>query len=396
MTVNPKKPEWAQSRGDEATAEQTAGPVPKRRILPWLLLTIAVAGATILVMTRPEPEAAVSIGQTPIVKQIRRSETTQVSPSNMQQTIKVSGLLAPARQSDVAAQAGGQVLSVEVRPGDTVREGDIIAQIDTESLLIQLEQQQATAEATRAQLVLSEQQLQRTEELAKQGLNTPSALEEARSSAAALRANLVSLENVVKSAQLALDNATVRAPISGIVSSRSVEPGQTVAIGASLVTIVNIDSIEYQASASMSASTLVEAGQSASITVSGLEHRTFTGTVVRVGPVAASGTRAVQIYVSIKNADHALRGGMFATGSVTVSEKHDVIALPSQVLREDSEGSYVLVLEGQFLQRRAVEPGMKWDRGRMIELSGVNAGDVIVSAALAQLSAADPFKLIED
>src|SRR5690606_831800 len=144
-----------------------------------------------------------------------------------------------AQRADVASQASGRVIAVMVRPGDTVNEGDVIAQIDRATLELQLNQQRATANATRAQLQSSQQQLDRTEQLATQGLASPSALDQARSATAALSAQVEALSSAVESAELALANATVKSPLSGVVSSRSVEPGQTIQAGTPLFTIVN-------------------------------------------------------------------------------------------------------------------------------------------------------------
>src|SRR5690606_36341003 len=167
--------------------------------------------------------------------------------------------------------------------------------IDRENLELQLNQQRATADATRAQLLSSRQQLERTEELARQGLTSPSALEQARSSTAALEANLAALETAVRGAELALSKATVTSPITGIIASRSVEPGQTVSAGAPLMTVVNLDRMEFQAAASVNSSALVGAGQSVEVTVTALDGQSFTGTVKRVNPIAVSGTRTVPI-----------------------------------------------------------------------------------------------------
>ncbi len=399
MTTAHEKPEWAQSKREKENARRVAeGLKPKRRIGPWIVLGLIVIGGVAFFAFRPSapaPDAEVA-DAAPVVRQLLTSEVTEIVPATLRQRVKVTGTLVPAKQAVVASQAAGRVLSVAVRPGDSVREGQVLVEIDQANLALQLAQQRATADATRAQLFSSRQQLERTEELARQGLTSPSALEQARSATAALEANLAALESGVKAAELGLSNATVRAPIDGIVSERSVEAGQTIGTGTALFTLVNLDEMDFQASASVNLSALVSPGQAVEVTATGLDNQTFEGRVTRVNPVAPTGTRTVPIYISLDNDSGRLRGGMFATGQITVVEKADAIAVPATGLREDAEGNFVLKLDNGTLVRQSVEPGTTWDRGVIVEVSGLNPGDVVITAPLTELSAGDAYEMIED
>lgn len=398
MTATNDKPEWAQSKREKENAQRVAqGLKPKRRIAPWIVLGVVVVGAAAFFLLQPPaPEPVATIEESAVVKQILRSETFEIRPSTLRQTVKVTGTLVPSQQSDVAAQASGRVLSVAVRPGDEVAAGAKLVEIDRENLELQLNQQRATADATRAQLLSSRQQLDRTVELARQGLTSPSALEQARSSNAALEANLAALETAVRGAELALSKATVTSPITGIIASRSVEPGQTVSAGAPLMTVVNLDRMEFQAAASVNSSALVGPGQSVEVTVTGLDSQSFTGTVKRVNPIAVSGTRTVPIYIDLDNASGNLRGGMFATGFITVTEKVDAVAVPSTAVREDASGNFVLKLVDGSLVRQGVELGQEWDRGRTVEVEGVAVGETIIGAPLTDLADGEVYEVVED
>lgn len=396
MTGAHLKPEWAQSRFEKQNAERVAqGLKPRRRIWRWLVLGLVVVGGIAFFVLQPPPaQIETTEDNTEVVRQLLPGEIIEIAPMRLQQTVKVTGTLEPAHQSAVASQASGRVLSVTVRPGDSVGEGAVLAEIDRATLELQLNQQKATADATRIQLSTARQQLERTEELARQGLASPATLEQSRSSSAALEANLAALESGVASAEIALSNATVRAPLTGIVSARSVEPGQTVSAGTPLFTIVNLDEVEFQASASVNSSALVKSGQAAVVAVTGVEGREFAGEVTRVNPVAISGTRAVPIYIALENAEALLRGGMFATGHITVSEKAGAIAVPAGAIREDAEGTFVLALSEGRLERRPVTAGQEWDRGRIVEVTGVSAGETVVASQLSGLSAGDAYEIL--
>ncbi|MBJ3783488.1 efflux RND transporter periplasmic adaptor subunit [Devosia sediminis] len=399
MTSANDKPEWAQSKREKLNAERVAqGLKPKRRIWPWILLALIVAAVVAFIFLSPPPPAVddtTTAEQAPVARQVRQSETLTLAPATLTETVKVTGTLVPAQRSEIASQASGRVMAVMVRPGDTVNEGDVLAQIDRASLELQLTQQQATAGATRAQLQSSQQQLERTEQLAGQGLATPSALEQARSATAALEAQLEALESGVETAQLALDNATVKSPLSGIVSARSVEPGQTIQAGTPLFTVVNLDKMEFDAAASVNSSARVAAGQTAVVTVTGLDGQQFTGQVSRVNPVALTGTRTVPIYIDLDNEEGNLRGGMFATGQIAVREEQGALAVPVSALREDAEGTYVLTIDGETLVRKPVEVVQEWNRGSQLEVTGLVEGDVIVAAALSELEPGETITLVE-
>lgn len=398
MSAAHEKPEWAQSRHEKRNAERVAqGLKPKRRIGPWIVLGVIVIAVVAFIFLRPAPPPVEETAAEPVavVRQLRQSETTSIEPTTLRETVKVTGTLVPAQRSDVASQASGRVMAVTVRPGDSVNEGDVLAQIDREQLELQLNQQRATANATLAQLSSSEQQLDRTEQLAIQGNASPSTLDQARSATAALQAQVDALNAAVATAELALENATVKSPLSGIVSSRSVEPGQTIQAGTALFSIVNLEQMEFEAAASANSSALVGAGQTAAVSVTGLDGQEFTGTVSRVNPVAVTGTRTVPIYIDLDNEEGRLRGGMFATGFITVVEKDAALAIPAAALREDAEGQYVLKLVGETLERQPVETVREWNRGSQIEVTGLEADDVIVSAPLAELQPGEAFTLVE-
>lgn len=398
MSAGHKKPEWAQSKREKENAQRIErGEKPKRRWGPWVFLGIVVIGIGGYVVLRPTPKDTAPSGEAQaVVKQLLPSEIMTIAPERLTQTVKVTGSLVPDEEAQVASQVSGQVLKIMVRPGEAVSKGDVLFEIDKEPFEIALNQQKATANATRVQLANSRQQLERTQELARRELASPSSLEEAQSSTDALEANLAALESAVDSAELSLRNTIVRAPISGIISSRSIELGQTISAGAVVFEIADLSTMEFQASASVSSSTLVMPEQVVKISVNGLDDATFDGTVSRINPVASEGTRAVPIYIEVPNTENRLRGGMFATGFITVDEKDSGIGVPPDAILEDADGEYVLELNNGTLERKGIETVRSWGRGALVEVTGLVAGETIVSAALTELTAGDSYELIEE
>lgn len=395
------KPEWAQSKREKDNAERVAeGLKPRRRRWPWVLLgLVVVAGVAGYIYTQSQPAAPVEAEPTQVEAapmQLNPAEVATIEPQVLRQTIRVTGSLAPQQQTQLASEVGGRIRSVSVQPGDPVTAGQTLVQIDTESLELQLRQQRATAEATRAQLVLAQRQLERTADLIERGLSPTSGLEEAQSSVDALRSNLNALEAAVASADLSIQKATVRAPFDGVVSARAIEPDQTIGASANLLTIVDMSMIELRGAAAVGVSAQIKPGQQVAVTVEGLNTESFAGEVVRVNPIAAEGTRTIPVYISIDNPDGVLRGGMFAVGQIVVEEIADAIAVPQSAIREDAEGFYVLKVENNLAVRQGIEQGESWDRGRLVHIvSGLSAGDVVVSAALSEVQPGDDVALVE-
>lgn len=401
MDATSTKPEWAQSKREKDNAARVAaGLKPRRRRWPWILLALIVVGGVggfIYTRSQPAPAApeADAAAEIDMPMQLNPSEVVTLAPQTLRQTVRVTGSLAPQQQTELASEVGGRITGVAVRPGDRVTAGQTLVQIDTVNLELQVRQQRATAEATRAQLVLAERQLERTTDLIERGLTPSSGLEEAQSSVDALQSNLAALQAAVSTAELSLQKATVRAPYDGVISARSVEPDQTIASGTPLLTIVDMSMIELQGAAAIGISAQIQPGQQVDVTIEGIE-KTFVGEVRRVNPIAAEGTRTIPVYISIDNPEGLLRGGMFAAGQIVVAEEPDALAVPVTAIREDAEGFYVLKVEDGVGVRQAIEQGDTWDRGRLVHImSGLVTGDVVVSAALSEIQPGDSIALVE-
>ncbi|MBX3531327.1 MAG: efflux RND transporter periplasmic adaptor subunit [Rhizobiaceae bacterium] len=383
----------AQPLDSKASAKTTEPAAPRRRRRwPWvvlLLLAGAAAGAygyrdRLMPAPTPAPEAAAPVE---VVMRLSGLEVAKVEPARLRETVRVSGSLSPSRQAALTAQVGGRVESISVRPGETVSEGQVIAELDTASTRTQIAQQEAAIAATQAQLDLALRQLESTKALAEKGLASPSALESAQSNVTALQANLAAQQAQLAGIRLSLEYATIRAPISGIVSARNVDPGQTVGAGTTVATIVDLSEMDARVLAPLSAAAALAVGQTAELSVEGIAGRTFEAEISRINPVAVEGTRSIPIYLSLDNADSALRGGMFVSGSVILTQKEGAIAVPAGALRKDGDGDYVLAVRDNRLARLPVTPGKTWNNGRLIEVTGLAGGETIVAAPLPELAA---------
>ena len=404
MSKDDVKPDWAMNMRERANAERVAqGMAPKRRRKwPWLVgLLVVLAGAGGWAVQSGKlaeyqaareaaraaaEQAAAEAAARPTLIQIAPFEVTTLALAPLQDTLKVTGSLAPVRQVHLSSEVTGRILEVSARAGDRVAQGDVLVRFDTETLESQLAQARSNAEATRVQLEQARSVLERTRNLVDRGLSATTNLEQAQSSLDQLTASLAAQETLVANAELARDRATVRAPFDGFVSERSVDPGAFVGSGTPLLSVVDLTSLEVEATAPITASPQLKPGQQVAVTVEGFGERRFPGSVDRLGPVAIEGSRMLPVYVALTNDSGELRGGMFASGRIVLAEKPEGLGLPAAALRQDSAGDYVLVLEGGLATRRAVSLARSWDGGAVLEVdTGLAPGDVVVSEPLPEL-----------
>ena len=375
----------------------------RRRRWPWVFLALLVVAAVAAALRWQDLQKAMAppaVAPAPApaapVMQVNRLELTVLEPQRLERTVKVIGTLFPQHQAQLSSQVSGRIEDVRALPGDSVKAGDVLVQVDVETLALELKQAQSNAAANRAQLDLAEAQLDRMLALRDRGVTSAASLDEAESNVRGLRAGLSAQEDQVAGAELRLRNATVRSPLDGRVSARAVEPGQFVGVGTPLVTVVDLTSVEMRASAAVGAGALLSPGQKVSVSVDGIPDRSFAGTVTRINPVASEGTRTIPVYVLIDNADGTLLGGMFATGRIVVEAEEDALAVPTVALREDASGQHLLVIDGGHLRARPVVTGGEWAGGLTRIVSGVSAGDKVVTAPLPTLSDGDAVEIVGD
>lgn len=339
-----------------------------------------------------EPVAeAQPVTSEPRIMQLHPSEVFTVERTDLTAALNFTGTIQPAQSADISAQVSGIATAVNVQSGQSVQAGQILAQIDIRDLELQLRQQQATRDSTEVQLEAAEQTLERTRSSAERGITPQSTLDTAIAEVDQLRATLGSLQSQVEQVQTNIERATIRAPFSGTVSARMVEPGQVVSSGSVLFSIVDLSRITVDALVPLSGAAQVEIGQTATLSVQGLNDMEFQARVDRISPVAVEGTRSITVYLTLENPNASLRGGMFVTGQVVTASSPDALSVPQRALLGEEDARYVLVIADGELVRKDVEVREVWSRLDRVEIaSGIEDGDAVVAMPLSGLEAGQP------
>lgn len=399
----PPKPDWALSPREAANAWRAERGLPPlrrrwRRVAAGLLAVgLATGAATVLMETPVADGARLTVAAAPVAtpKQINRTEWLAVGVQNLRRTIRLVGPIRPSRNIDLAAEVAGRVDAVLYDTGDRVLAGSPLVQVNVERLTVAHRLAVANVEAARAQLALAEEKLARSSALADRGVAAAAQLAEAEATVLQLRASFSALEEQVKAADLDLRLATVRAPFDGVVLSRSVEPGEVVAAGASLITLVDLAEVEMIAAAPVANSAALRPGLAAEVMLDGIKERTFSGQIARIAPSATDNTRTIPVHIAIPNADAMIRGGTFAIARIVMDETQSALAIPATALLTDDAGLHVLALESGHVVRRAVTAGGTWDGGLVEITSGLVAGERLLSAPLSGVSPGTTITFVE-
>lgn len=392
------KPDWAMSRREKRKAEALRQGLPQpRRRWPWVVAGVVIVLLLLrAVLGGSAKDAATEADATTAVMQLNPTEVATAQLDSIRQVVRVTGTLSPLATTQLAARVNAPIAEVLVRSGDAVEAGDVLLRLETDDLRSALDQQRANARSTAANLTVARNQLERDRSLGERGLTPQSSIESQRAQVTALEANLEAQQLAVQTAERALANATVTAPVAGRITNRSVEAGQYVSTGTPLMTLVDLSFMELAANVPLRTIDSVQPGQTALVEVAGISGERFAGTVDRINPVAQSGTRTAPVYVRVPNPQQRLRGGMFASVEIVIAERDQALAVPVDAVREDNQGAYLLVLNNDELVRSAVTTGELWNGGDRVEiLSGLNAGVQYIAAPLPDLKAGDRVRLME-
>lgn len=364
---------------------------PKRRWAGAALVLVLVAGGGLALSGALDAPQAQDVTSEPVTAepramQLHGSEVYEVEMRDLSSAISFTGSVRPAQRADISAQVAGIANAVHVQTGDTVEAGDVLVEIDATDLNLQLRQQQSTLNSTEIQLNAARQTLDRTRSLADRGLTPQATLDAAIAEVDGLEASLASLQSQLEQVETNIARTIIKAPFSGTVSARMVEPGQVVSQGAAVLSIVDLSRLNVDAMVPLAQSAAIAVGQTASVSVQGLEGSVFEAEVERINPVAEEGTRSVVVHLGLDNSDARLRGGMFVSGRIVIEASSDAIALPQNAVLGEGEDRYVLAVVDGALVRQDITVEKIWDRLGLVEIAeGVARGDVIVSLPLSGL-----------
>jgi len=259
--------------------------------------------------------------------------------TNMVQSVSANGGIAPIRQVQVGSQISGTITEMKVDFNSVVKEGDVLARIDPATYERSLARVKADLANAAAGLAMAEFNSKRAKQLFTAKLISETESQQADVALLQAQAGVKTREAAVESAQVDLDRTTIFAPISGVVVTRNVDAGQTVAASFSTPTLFLIaqDLSQMQIELAVSEADIgnVLEQQRVEFTVDAFPNRKFEGRVrqVRFAPTTNQNVVTYTTVVAVNNKDLRLRPGMTATATLITLEKTNVVRIPASATR---------------------------------------------------------------
>lgn len=326
-------------------------------------------------------------------------ETAKVEKQNIHTSITATGTIEPVTSVTVGTQVSGIVAKLYVDYNSVVKKGQVIAELDKTNLISELNRAKAELSSAQSTLNYEQANFNRYQTLYDKGLVSANDYENAKLSYEKARQTVNSSRESVQKAQTNLGYATITSPIDGVVLSKSVEEGQTVAASFNTPELFTIaqDLTDMRVIADIDEADIggVKEGQRVSFTVDAFPDDHFEGQVTQVRQQATTSSNVVtyEVVISAPNNELILKPGLTANVTIFTMEKNDILAVASKALRftpnetllkgkyqiQDCEGEHKLwTLEGNILKAHKVETGTS--NGAMTEItSGISNGTEVIS-----------------
>ena len=301
------------------------------------------------------------------------------------QVVEFSGPLVAPNTAIVRAKATGTLLALDVQEGQRVKAGESLGRIDVSELQSKVAERAANLAAVKTTLA----QAQRTHEsnigLANDKFISPIALENSKSSLDSAKAQVAAAEATLDSARIALRDASLVAPISGIVSKKYVVAGEKVTAEQQVVTIVDLRLLELAGTVGTQEVGRLTTGMPATLKIEGLD-KPMDGKLARIAPAAEAGTRSIGVVVQLQNPKETLRAGQYAVAQVQIGDATPRLTVPISAISSASGQEYVWTVENGKLLRRTVTTGRRDPvKGRAEVLEGLTADAPVLGARFDNL-----------
>ena len=325
-------------------------------------------------------------------------KTEKAAKANIQNSVTATGTIEPVTSVTVGTQVSGIVSKLFVDYNSVVKKGQVIAELDKTNLISELNTSKANLASAQSSLKYETDNYNRYKTLFDKGLVSADEYETAKLSYDKAKQTVATAKESVAKAQTNLGYATITSPIDGVVLSKSVEEGQTVAASFSTPELFNIaqNLTDMRVIADVDEADIgeVKEGARVTFTVDAYPNDTFEGEVTQVRQEATTTNNVVtyEVVISAPNNDLKLKPGLTANVTIFTAEKQGVLCVPSKALRftpttetvgnmkiQDTNGkNKVWTKEGNTLKAHNLQIGMS-DGINTEVLSGISEGTVIVT-----------------
>jgi len=337
---------------------------------------------------------------------IRAVKTITISQSSRTNSRQISGVVKTTNESTLSFRVGGRVATVDVKAGDNVNEGQVLATLDQDDYALKLEQTQATLASERAVLSEKFDALKRQQSLKQKDYVSQAAVDQAQAAYEAAKGDVNVAKVKLKSAQNNMKDTTLRAPFAGKIAARKIDPFVEVSAGGTAFLLQNESGYGVNVLIPETIVREVSYGDVVSVRFPTLKETVVGGTVTQIGANAGAGN-AFEIEIDLGSAPKGVRPGMTAQVTFNFGETSNtavflipVSALDVRISQNSSDntkrqaGVFVVNTSTNVVEKRMVD--IRDIRGNKLEvISGLQANDILVVAGVPFLTDGQKVKLWE-
>src|SRR5215813_8700853 len=381
----------------------------------WLKLFLFVSIALFLVSCKSDYQASQRQGRAGDNKTPRKVKTTAVAETPFGETVTANGTLAAYDQTTVSVKVPGRVRTISVDLGSVVRQGQVIAQVDSEDYRLRVQQAEAglaqararlglapegsddrvdpeqTATVRQARAVLDEARYNRDRaaRLVEQGVIAKAEFDAATATFKVAEGRyqdayeeirnrqgiLAQRRSELALARQQLKDTAVIAPLNGIVQEKRTSIGEYLAAGAPVVNIVKMDPLRLRAEIPERESRTVKTGQDVRVTVEG-DQNVYTGKIMRLSPVIAEQNRVLVVEADVRN-NGTLRPGSFAHAEIVTNDAKMAVTVPNNAIVTFAGIEKVIVVQNGKALEKQITTGRRSPEFTEI-VAGINVGEKVI------------------
>lgn len=316
-------------------------------------------------------------------------ETVSITKGDITEITKMTALVDPKESVSVIPKLGGKVDRLAVKVGDKVTKGQLLVQLEQTELLAQLKQAEASLalaktgeSAALARLNDAKATLDRMETLFTEGAISKQQLEQAQlqyelSSPESVYAQIQQAQTGIEMIEVQLNNTTITAPVSGVVTSVNVAEGDMAGPSMPVVVIMDIDQVEVNVGVAEQYINNMKIGDKVDVKIAATSDEIFTGTIKTIPPAADSMTKMFPVAISLPNKGHKIKPGMFVDVALKTQSKKGVIIAPLATVVDQGSRQVIFVVEEGKAVAKHIELGIN-DGHNTEVLKGIKEGDQII------------------
>ncbi|UCC40451.1 MAG: efflux RND transporter periplasmic adaptor subunit [Candidatus Aminicenantes bacterium] len=306
----------------------------------------------------------------------------KVKKQRISEKLLYTGTIEAWKKTNITPDIGGKIARIHVEEGDRVRKGQLLAEMDTRAIRLQLKQAEAASAVAEANYNDAKRNNERMDRLLKEKAVSDQQHEKIKLAFEAAEAQLQQTRAALNLAQHNLDVSLMKAPFSGVIASKNAEVGDVInpmmggfSTVSGVLTLMDFSRIKIEIDASHQDIVLIKKGQPALLKVAAFPDEIFKGSVSLVNLTADPSTKKFKVEVSVNNPDFVLRPNTFGEVTLEVSTHENALVIPQKAVLEHT---YVFVVrKDNIAERKEITLGLQ-NSDRIEIVQGLKEGDLVV------------------